>query len=95
MCCNQGSHCVTEENLHLVVNHGALNAFAQLLSTNFPLLHAEAVGVIEKLAQEEPFHERIYESGIVDHLLRLLPVSTEEDLQKSIISALQALKQHG
>eukprot|EP00012_Vannella_robusta_P008886 CAMPEP_0206198296 /NCGR_PEP_ID=MMETSP0166-20121206/9556_1 /ASSEMBLY_ACC=CAM_ASM_000260 /TAXON_ID=95228 /ORGANISM="Vannella robusta, Strain DIVA3 518/3/11/1/6" /LENGTH=460 /DNA_ID=CAMNT_0053616129 /DNA_START=83 /DNA_END=1462 /DNA_ORIENTATION=- len=85
---------VNQENLHLVVNHGALNAFAQLLSTNFPLLHAEAVGVIEKLAQEEQFHERIYESGIVDHLLRLLPVSTEEDLQKSIISALQALKQH-
>lgn len=72
----------------------SLKSFSGLLSTNFALLHAEALTVITKLVNDDQYREEVVQYGLVKDLLKTLP-TTEEQEQLSILAVLQVLHNNG
>merc|ERR1711941_161755 len=69
-----------QENLKLVMEKGnTAKGIRLLLSTDFALLHAEAIKILLDICKEgkEDYSQQLIDAGVLEELQRILPLSEE------------------
>ena len=77
-----------------VIQNGGLKACKILLSTNFDILHMEALRFLSLLVgmQKSDYFNKMYQAELVQDLIRVLPISTNNDVKNFILNILRQSK---